>query len=113
MLQFPSHIDRISQLMQYAEMNHRVISHNLANVNTPGYQRLKLDFSTEIQNANSAAQSQLKIVPDLQRPSRMDGNNVDIDRELGQLNRNSLLFETYSQILTSHLSMMRLALGRS
>lgn len=111
MLHFPRHIELVTQQLQYSELSHRVISHNLANVNTPGYTRLQVDFPAYL--AKESTGSPLRIVEDESLPARMDGNNVDIDRELGQLNRNSLLFETYSQILTAHLGMMRLALGRS
>ena len=114
MLQFPNHIDRIAQLMHYSEMSHRVISHNLANVNTPNFTRLTLDFDAALHDCSGvSANSQPTVIEDHGLPVRMDGNNVDIDQELGHLNRNSLMFETYSQILMTHLSTMRLALGRS
>ncbi len=114
MLQFPKHIDRVAQLIHYSEMSHRVISHNLANVNTPNYTRLTLDFEAALRsNGEVSSNSKPSVIEDHGRPVRMDGNNVDIDQELGQLNRNSLMFETYSQILMTHLSTMRLALGRS
>ena len=42
---------------------------------------------------------------------RSDGNNVDIDMEMGQLTKNSILFETYSQILATKLGMLRSAIS--
>ena len=41
---------------------------------------------------------------------RADGNNVDIDREMGALNRNALIYQTYAQVLASRLATMRSAI---
>ncbi|MEJ7590453.1 MAG: hypothetical protein WKF77_02820 [Planctomycetaceae bacterium] len=42
--------------------------------------------------------------------ARADGNNVDIDREMGQLNKNAMLQQTYVQLLSTYLEQMRLAI---
>ena len=42
--------------------------------------------------------------------ARADGNNVDIDREIGQLNKNAMLQQTYVQLLSTYLEQMRLAI---
>ncbi|MCA8999925.1 MAG: flagellar basal body rod protein FlgB [Planctomycetaceae bacterium] len=114
MLPFPSHIDQVSTLAQVAELRHRVISHNLANVNTPNYQRLDLafeeDFLKAVRRGSDHRVVQPEIIEEEDFPVGLDGNNVDLDREVGQLQRNSLLFQTYSQILSAHLDSMRRAM---
>jgi flagellar basal-body rod protein FlgB len=116
MLGFPKQTELLTKLMEVSGMRHRVVSQNLANVNTPGYQRLKVDFdealSNEIQNGNI---TDLKIEPtvveDKSLPARADGNNVDIDLEIGELQRKAMMYQTYSQLLASQFATMRLAIS--
>jgi flagellar basal-body rod protein FlgB len=42
---------------------------------------------------------------------RDDGNNVEIDAEMGRLNKNTLLFNVYAQVLTSRLNTLRSAIS--
>ncbi|QDT32812.1 Flagellar basal body rod protein FlgB [Thalassoglobus polymorphus] len=116
MLQFPEHIERVSVLAEVSELRHRVISHNIANVNTPGYQRLDVSFDEHLFKARRQGQASEGAAPSIvQEPgeiTKMDGNNVDIDSEIGHLNQNSMVFQMYSQILSTHLNTMRRALGQ-
>jgi flagellar basal-body rod protein FlgB len=43
--------------------------------------------------------------------TRADGNNVDIDNEMGDLDKNSMLFNLFSQILSSRISQHRSAIA--
>lgn len=112
----PAHLSRMSELMNAAEFRHRTISQNLANVNTPGYQRMDVDFEEMLSrkllgrnDSNSTAMTP-KLVQTAGLSVRGDGNNVDIDVELSELNRNTLLFQTCSQFLSSQFDMMRRAI---
>jgi flagellar basal-body rod protein FlgB len=116
MLGFPKQTELLTKLMEVSEMRHRVVSQNLANVNTPGYQRLKVDFedalSKEILDGNiTDVQIEPEIVEDKKLPARADGNNVDIDLEIGELQRNAMMYQTYSQLLASQFATMRLAIS--
>ena len=42
--------------------------------------------------------------------TRDDGNNVDIDREIGDSAKNSLLFELYAELLSTQISQMKSAI---
>lgn len=114
MLQFPEHIDRIATLAEVSEVRHRVISHNLANVNTPGYQRLDISFDHQLlfakRRQESDSVSDSVVVQTQGEATRMDGNSVDLDQEVGHLNQNAMLFQVYSQILATHLDTMRRAI---
>ena len=66
----------------------RVIATNVANISTPGYQAQSVEFESALQSALSFAPN--ASVADLQGtisevgtgdPSRLDGNNVNLDRE--------------------------------
>jgi len=116
MIGFPQQTELLTKLMQVAEMRHRVVSQNLANVNTPGYQRLKVEFdetlARQILNGDDVDPNlQPQIVEDDSRPARADGNTVDIDLEIGELQRNAMMYQTYSQVLASQFGTMRRAIS--
>lgn len=106
----------LHRLMDASEIRHRVLSQNVANVNTPGYRRLDVEFeqllAQELGSGGSSTPGNAipQVVETEGLPQRADGNNVDIDQEIGQLNKNSLLYQTYAQLLASNLSMMRRAI---
>ncbi len=107
--------DHLTQLMDVAELRQKVISQNLANVNTPGYQRLDVAFEEELARQVRSGHAPAKTIqPQIHVEEgltpRADGNTVDVDREIGQLNRNALLFQTYSQLLSSQFDLMRRAI---
>ena len=52
-----------------------------------------------------------RLVEDLSGKFRVDGNNVDINDEMGRMNKNLLLHNTYLQILSTKLAMMRRAIS--
>ena len=112
----PSQFGMLRQLLDTAELRHRVISQNVANVNTPGYTRLDVEFEAELAERlqSLGAENIHEISPEVREdqvsPRRADGNNVDIDKEMGQLNKNALLYQTYSQVMASKLAMMRSAI---
>ena len=108
--------DLLGRLISATELRQQVISNNLANVNTPNYRRLDVDFETQLAQELSG-KSQSATTPEIMETPgltvRADGNNVDIDREIGQLNKNAILQQTYIQLLGSQLQQMRLAIEGS
>ena len=105
----------IGNALRSAEQNHRVVSENIANVNTPGYQTRAVDFDQLMEQVKDGTASQklvelspVEVVEGLME--RGDGNNVDIDQQLGGLKKNALLFQTYSQLLASKMSTIRKAI---
>lgn len=79
----------------------KAISSNVANVETPGYRAVDLDFTSELKRAFGQNYSALaktnpqhmdigsdgvsRLVPDLSGATKADGNNVDIDIQMGKL----------------------------
>lgn len=111
-------IDLLSRVLDVAALRHRVIAHNVANVNTPGYRRLAVEFedrlAMELAHPEMSVRAvQPRIVID-DGPARVDGNTVDIDREMNELTKNALLYQAATQILIHRLGTLRAAIaGRS
>ncbi len=114
-----SQFDLLGRLIDATEVRHRVISNNLANVNTPNYQRMDIDFEKQLarellkpsdrgRDISIKAQPEMILTPGL--TARADGNNVDVDREIGQLNKNAMMQQTYVQLLSNYLEQMKLAI---
>lgn len=119
----------------------RVISNNLANVDTPGFKASDVEFEQELQRAIAqdgaqSASSQLAPVsyrpgqipiegdtpsaidsvrPQLVRPdnteTRLDGNNVDIDKEMVQLAETTISYNSLVQLMAARVAMARYAVN--
>jgi flagellar basal-body rod protein FlgB len=109
-------VDLLSQLIDTAALRHRVISNNLANVNTPNFHRKEVSFeetfAREVQRGDTAhaAAVQPRVVESQGGAVRQDGNNVDLDKEMGDLNKNALMFNAATQILLGEIAAMRTAI---
>lgn len=110
----PSQLQLLQRLLHGASLRQKVLSHNVANVNTPGYHRKSVSFEQQLSALTADPEKHQNLEPMIFEteglPERADGNNVDIDREIGELNKNALLYQTYAQILASKMSMMRTAI---
>jgi flagellar basal-body rod protein FlgB len=99
-----------------ARLRTEVIAHNVANVNTPGHQCLQVQFEDALAraldrgDAMRAAQLTPQVVEGGGGTLRADGNNVDIDLELGRLQKNSLLAELYTQLMSVRMAQYRSAI---
>jgi flagellar basal-body rod protein FlgB len=61
----------------------RVIADNIANINTPGYQARRVEFEDALRSA-VADGAPPAVTPEVARslePTRLDGNNVNLDEE--------------------------------
>ena len=107
----------IARLLDVYSERHRVIAQNVANVNTPNYHQLDLSFEDSLARAVSRHDAEgikrvkTSLVEKAEGPERADGNNVDIDVEMASLNKNSLLYRTFVQILASRVATQRSAIS--
>ena len=107
----------LSRLIDTSATRQKVIGGNIANVNTPGYQRQEVTFESELAEllkagkVNDVRDLEAKIITTPGLKARKDGNTVDMDMEMGALSKNSVLFETYSQLMATKVGMMRSAIS--
>jgi flagellar basal-body rod protein FlgB len=108
-----SQVDLLAKMLDVSDLRHKVLAQNVANVNTPGYHQLDVSFEDAFGRALSSGRG-LQVKPDIVQgkggTERADGNNVDIDGEMGRLAKNTTLYKTYAQILAVQLAMMRSAI---
>ncbi len=109
-----SQFDLLGKAIRFTEQNHRVISQNLANVNTPHYKTKELSFEQlvkEIEDPTAPPDPNFAAHDVENLAERNDGNNVDLDREITDLKKNSLAYQTLVQILGSKIGIMNRAIN--
>src|ERR1700733_13167438 len=107
--------------MDDAALRQQAISSNIANVNTPGYQRM--DVSSSFQQAFSDALNRLGEGQTLdempqgnietaavQGPARPDGNTVQLENEMVAMANNSARYEVAGQMLAQNFHGMQYAM---
>lgn len=111
----PNQFDTLSRLMDVTSLRHEAISQNIANVNTPGYQRRDVSFEASLAQQMMGGDRREGGRPGISIVSegatrRADGSNVDIDYEMAQLGKNSLVHQTATHLLASRIATMRSAI---
>ena len=98
----------LEKMLDVSSIKHKVIANNIANVNTPGYKKMEVSFADQLEKAlnkdsmNKFDTLQPKIViskEDSSETVRNDGNNVDMDKEVSSLVKNTLTYSIYTQLL--------------
>ena len=106
----------LSRMLDLESARQRVISQNIANVDTPNYRRRTLDFYTSLRQAmdKGNAEAYSNIQGYVKRPNttavRNNGNNVDIDMEMRDLNTNALAYEVYTSLYNKKSTMIKTAI---
>lgn len=100
----------LAEALELHQQRHRVISENLANVETPGYRARDLAFHDALKAAFSGDDGgdvePAEPVVDTSTPIKMDGNSVDLDLETTRLADNAFRIVTLSRILAKRYALL-------
>lgn len=107
----------------------RVLSNNVANVDTPNFKRSDVDFQKVLGQALGEVGENLPlkvtspmhlqkpdaadssgVVTDQSSTFRTDGNNVDIDREMANVAENGLYYNSVTRAVSSQLGLLRMVI---
>jgi flagellar basal-body rod protein FlgB len=100
--------------MRGSMLRQSLLSSNLANVNTPGYQRQDVNFQGALSSAMAAGQSPgtVSFTPFTQNQVvSADGNGVNAEQESANLSENGLLYENLTQIAAAREQILLTAMG--
>ena len=126
----------LPRAMTAASIRQEVISHNIANVNTPNYRKSVVDFedllARELYGEEPDGKLKMVRTHDNHLPAeplkfhaeptiwqdnttimRTDDNNVDIDIEMASLAKNQLYYNAVSTELSGHVTRLRNAITSS
>ena len=116
-------LSAMEKVLDSTAARQRVIAHNIANVDTPGFTRRDVSFHDQLaqalegaedhplEAAARVAEAQPRTTADEGSPRRADGNNVDIEREMSSLAQNNLEYEAAAEIIKTKLDMLRAAIS--
>lgn len=107
------------KLLDATALRHEAIASNLANVENPGYKRLDVNpsFSAELkqalgaQNAGALDALQPSLAVDASAVANTkDGNTVQLEKELMNMNQNTIAHALETQLVTGQMLRLRLAI---
>ena len=119
----------LEKALSAASLRHKVISNNIANVNTPKFKKSEVSFEDQLEvalNANNTSiartherhlplKTGLNVEPTVNTITttslRSDGNNVDIDSEMASLSKNSIYYDAVAQQLNKYFSGIKSAIN--
>jgi flagellar basal-body rod protein FlgB len=100
--------------LRLAATREKIISSNMANIDTPGYRTRDINFESELNSAMSAAsfktadgtEQPLQILPVVRQiqglMERPDGNNISLDRQGLEMAETQLRYQLAIQLLKRH-----------
>jgi flagellar basal-body rod protein FlgB len=107
----------LSRALAGTSVRQQAIANNLANADTPGYQRQDVDFHSALKSAlSSNDQSTVSRVnataqADPTAPLRYDGSNIDVDKENAAMAENGLEQEALVNVSKARIDILKTALG--
>jgi len=118
---FNKTISLLEKSLDLRSLNHRILASNIANMDTPNYKAFEMIVDEEMQR-NQESGPKIPVVrtnpnhlPGLRESTdpvtlkavkapdfslRGDGNTVDIERTMGNLAKNTLLYNTAIQLIS-------------
>jgi flagellar basal-body rod protein FlgB len=115
---FMSLLDTTQQALESAMsgsmLRQTLLTNNLANVDTPGYQPEDVDFQSTLQSAIQSGQplDQVTFQPySVAQSTGPDGNGVSPEQQEAALSQNGLLYETLTQVAAQRESILESAMG--
>lgn len=102
----------IERAMDGVALRQRVMSQNVANAMTPGYQAQKVEFEGALSDALRSGESADTVSPTVTgtgAPENEDGNNVELETEATGLMRNGLQYDALVQAASFRLGVLRAA----
>jgi flagellar basal-body rod protein FlgB len=102
--------------LKLSNLRQNVIANNLANLETPGYRRSALNFEGRLAEALEGGKAdmgdlQAAIVKPMNTELSPEGNDVNLDLEVGELVKNSGQYKLYMRLLAKTYQQMSMAMG--
>ena len=114
--------DILQSAMQASIVRNDVIQNNIANVDTPNFKRSEVSYESSLQQAVDLANASNNPVdlntvsttvykPYDQNEYRIDGNNVDIEREMLSLYENSVRYSVMTNAVMNNYKRINIVLN--
>jgi flagellar basal-body rod protein FlgB len=99
--------------MRGAWTRQTLLTNNIANAETPGYQREELNFQGALREALASGQSPeaVSLTPETQAGGSGPEGSIDVDKENAQLAENGLEYQALVQVMGTRDEILRSAMG--
>lgn len=115
---FDTSIVGVEKAMQGSLLRQQVLANNVANANTPGFQRSDVDFQSALAQAFSGSPTasqiqQISFQPQTDSTGAMevDGNSVDINTEMADMSENTLDYQALESVMATRMSILKTSIG--
>lgn len=129
---FDRSVTGLSRHMDLTWKRNQALSANIANAETPQYRAIDVSFGNELERAFEVQEgpsvtgrtnaghlditgqtNDSKLVKDLSGATKPDGNNVDIDLQMGRLAQNSGDYANAARLIRRQIGLLRTAIRES
>ncbi len=104
----------LERALSAATLRQRVLAHNIANINTPGFKRSRVEFEQHLADALERGERPDEVHPAIVREKhtigRPDGNNVDIEREMTEMAVNQIYYAALARSISDHFARLRMVI---
>lgn len=98
----------VERALHVRALYHRVIAGNISNVDTPGYKEKEIDFKAELERGlQGAKELRVRERADGDGLNSIDGNTVNIEKQMVEMAENTVMYNTLVQIITKNFSILR------
>lgn len=112
----PSVVAFLEAGLNASTLRQKVIANNLANLNTPGFRRNGVEFEEilarqmDSPSAMKLADCKPSLSQPLNTPVKENGNDVNLDMEIGELMKSASRHKTYLRLLNKLYKQMEVAM---
>ncbi|KAA6453600.1 flagellar basal body rod protein FlgB [Bacillus swezeyi] len=122
---FSGTIHRLEGALEQANVKQKVITNNLANVDTPNYKAKRVSFKNVLNEESSRLnaiktdyrhidfknnESNYSVVSSNQTSYQENGNNVDIDKEMSDMAKNQIQYQALVERMSGKLNSLKTAI---
>jgi flagellar basal-body rod protein FlgB len=117
-------MSQVSNIINYLEagikaegLRQKTIANNVANLETPGYRRIDVKFEELLAKALDSpgdidfSKIGSQIYQPKQTPVKSNGNDVNLEAEVGEMVKNTLRHKTYIRLLYKKYRQMEMAMN--
>jgi flagellar basal-body rod protein FlgB len=117
---FDTTTDALAASLNFRGLKQNVTASNIANAETPGYHAKKVDFEDTLARAietqdlgsgdsRAIQRSKADVYDNPEGNVTNDQNSVDLEREMSNLQENTILYKAAMQLMNKKLAAMRYA----
>ena len=110
-------VDLINAGIKAETLRQKAIANNVANLETPGYRRVDVKFEELLARCLRSSEEfdlsevEAQIYRPKQTPVKSNGNDVNLEAEIGQMIKNTLRHKAYIRLLSKKYSQIELAIS--